>query len=137
MSDLDQLSTSSSEDKRYVTTVVVDSSLKPATILVNGTSIDEMDNKELPMAAQRRKVSLMPMVTEEDIRMSGLGQKDPISVAQVFGKDFASRFCVPVPTTPNSPSPPPYDTKDKMLIREVTVERQKLPYELRDENLPR
>lgn len=93
-----------------------------------------------------RKVSLMPMVTEEDLKSnSNLGVRDPVSVAQVFGEAFASKFCyhsvVPIPiqieqpkkkisdgslhlqipqnnqitTSLNPHSPLPYDTKDKML----------------------
>uniref|UniRef100_A0A915MWK8 Uncharacterized protein n=1 Tax=Meloidogyne javanica TaxID=6303 RepID=A0A915MWK8_MELJA len=41
-----------------------------------------------------RKASLMPPLTEEDLRISGMGHKDPESVAQLFGEDFASRFCL-------------------------------------------
>uniref|UniRef100_A0A1I8AZB8 Uncharacterized protein n=1 Tax=Meloidogyne hapla TaxID=6305 RepID=A0A1I8AZB8_MELHA len=41
-----------------------------------------------------RKASLMPPLTEEDLRISGMGHKDPESVAKLFGEDFASRFCL-------------------------------------------
>ncbi|CAD5215262.1 unnamed protein product [Bursaphelenchus okinawaensis] len=125
--------TDKNKDARFVTNVFVDSSSAcPATILVNGTASDMEDS--LPTGITRRKVSLMPTVTEEDLRRSGLGQRDPISVAQVFGEDFASRFCVPVCITLNSPSPPPYDSKEKMLIKES---KPKLPFGKRDERIPR
>ncbi|CAD5221214.1 unnamed protein product [Bursaphelenchus xylophilus] len=127
----------SATDSRFVTNVFVDSSPPcGATILVNGAVMTpESDDKlEVPSIAQRRKVSLMPMVTEEDLRLSGLAHRDPISVAQVFGEDFASRFCVPVCSTPTSPSPPPYDSKEKMLIKDV---KTRLPFGKRDERIPR
>jgi hypothetical protein len=86
----------------------------------------------------RRKVSLMPLVTEEDLKKNtDLGRKDPEGIAQVFGDDVASRFRYP--STPSSAiSPPPYDTKEKMILRKISpIITPPLPYETRDLHAPR
>jgi hypothetical protein len=86
----------------------------------------------------RRKVSLMPLVTEEDLKKNtDLGRKDPEGIAQVFGDDVASRFRYP--STPSSAiSPPPYDTKDKMVLRKISpLITPPLPHETRDLHVPR
>jgi hypothetical protein len=86
----------------------------------------------------RRKVSLMPLVTEEDLKKNtDLGRKDPEGIAQVFGDDVASRFRYP--STPSSAiSPPPYDTKDKMVLRKISpLITPPLPHENRDLHVPR
>ena len=86
--------------------------------------------------ASRRKVSLMPLVTEEDLKNTDLGRKDPEGIAQVFGDDVASRFRYP--TTPTSAvSPPPYDTKEKMILRKISpIITPPLPHATRD-HVPR
>uniref|UniRef100_A0A915D7G1 Uncharacterized protein n=1 Tax=Ditylenchus dipsaci TaxID=166011 RepID=A0A915D7G1_9BILA len=71
----------------------------------------------------KRKVSLMPLVTEDDLRRSNMGHRDPISVAQ-----YAYR-------TP-AHSPLPYDCKEKMLRRRLSPENTLLPFEIRDESVP-
>uniref|UniRef100_A0AC34G834 Uncharacterized protein n=1 Tax=Panagrolaimus sp. ES5 TaxID=591445 RepID=A0AC34G834_9BILA len=86
----------------------------------------------------RRKVSLMPLVTEEDLKKNtDLGRKDPEGIAQVFGDDVASRFRYP--STPSSAiSPPPYDTKEKMVLRKISpLITPPLPHETRDLHAPR
>lgn len=86
----------------------------------------------------RRKVSLMPLVTEEDLKKNqDLGRKDPEGIAQVFGDDVASRFRYP--STPSSAiSPPPYDTKEKMILRKISpLITPPLPHEARDLHAPR
>lgn len=87
--------------------------------------------------SSRRKVSFMPLVTEEDLKNSDLGQKDPEGVAQVFGDDVASRFRPP--STPTYIlSPPPYDTKDKMIRRKISpIITSPLFFEHRDGKIPR
>uniref|UniRef100_A0A0N5BVP1 NR LBD domain-containing protein n=1 Tax=Strongyloides papillosus TaxID=174720 RepID=A0A0N5BVP1_STREA len=45
-----------------------------------------------PSFPMQRKVSLMPALTEEDLLNSDLGYKDPLSVAKVFGENFASQI---------------------------------------------
>lgn len=64
-----------------------------------------------------RKVSLMPLVTEEDLKSSNLGVRDPVSVAQVFGEAFASKFCNHsiIPTTRPSIQ---MNTKQQHLIKQ-------------------
>ncbi|KAI6235744.1 Phosphodiesterase [Aphelenchoides besseyi] len=94
----------SSPTQRYVTTVHVGSIDEtkstsmidaPVSLLVNGatTTVDSslLDTNR----AYRRKGSLMPPITEQDLRSTDLGHRDPVSVAQVFGADFASQYCVP------------------------------------------
>ena len=88
----------------------------------------EAENEE--SIFNRRKVSLMPLLTEADLR--DIGHKDPEGVAQVFGDDVASRFL-----HPNVSSPPPYDTKDKMLRRKISPIVTPLPFETRDGSIPR
>jgi hypothetical protein len=48
------------------------------------------------------------MITENELRSSDLGARDPTAVALVFGEDFASQFCAPFETirSPISTSPP-------------------------------
>lgn len=106
---------------------------------------------------QKRKVSLMPLLTEEDLISSNMGHKDPVSVAQVFGEDFASKFCTGPSYSAFSSSlaksvksldksfedsmgrhsPLPYDSKEKMIRSEITPESTLLSFEMRDNNLPR
>uniref|UniRef100_A0AAF5DFW3 Phosphodiesterase n=2 Tax=Strongyloides stercoralis TaxID=6248 RepID=A0AAF5DFW3_STRER len=45
-----------------------------------------------PSFPMQRKVSLMPALTEQDLLNSDLGYKDPLSVAKVFGENFASQI---------------------------------------------
>uniref|UniRef100_A0A0N4ZI80 Phosphodiesterase n=1 Tax=Parastrongyloides trichosuri TaxID=131310 RepID=A0A0N4ZI80_PARTI len=45
-----------------------------------------------PSYPMQRKVSLMPALTEEDLLNSDVGYKDPLSIAKVFGEDFASQI---------------------------------------------
>ena len=93
-------------------------------------SVDSGAGNEEPLPG-RRKVSLMPLLTEADLR--DIGHKDPEGVAQVFGDDVASRFLYPS----NVSSPPPYDTKDKMLRRKISPIVTPLPFEIRDGSIPR
>lgn len=127
---------------RYVTTVTI-----PATDVVVATGPTgpaPLGPDDTPR--QRRKFSLMPPLTAEDLKNTALGQRDPVTVAQLFGEEFASKFCSPQLRTiplgaqqPKTPvSPLPYDTEEKMirvLPRDVADER--LPFEIRDDNLPR
>uniref|UniRef100_A0A7E4W608 Phosphodiesterase n=1 Tax=Panagrellus redivivus TaxID=6233 RepID=A0A7E4W608_PANRE len=108
------------------------SSAGPPEPLLNGDSQVSEDS-----ILSRRKVSLMPLVTEEDLRDTDLGRKDPEGIAQVFGDDVASRFRYP--STPTSlMSPPPYDTKEKMLRRKISpIGPPPLAFETRDDSLPR
>lgn len=94
-----------------------------------------------------RKVSLMPLVTEEDLRSRpDLGRHDPQSVAELFGEDFASQLCVvraasAIMMNSGSSSPLPYDPKEKMVrnlsgFGPIGPESARLPFEIRDNNLP-
>ncbi|KAI1721142.1 hypothetical protein Ddc_07582 [Ditylenchus destructor] len=94
-----------------------------------------------------RKVSLMPLVTEEDLRSRpDLFRHDPQSVAELFGEDFASQLCVvraasAIMMNSGSSSPLPYDPKEKMVrnlsgFGPIGPESARLPFEIRDNNLP-
>lgn len=104
---------------------------------------------------QKRKASLMPLLTEEDLISSNIGHKDPTLVAQVFGEDFASKFCNEPSSyssflrasskSPNNTtqdverehSPLPYDSMEKMVMPEIRPESTLLSFEMRDSNLPK
>lgn len=76
----------------------------------------------------RRKSSLMPPVTEEDLRNdSRMGHRDPESVAALFGADFASRFCLPAA----SPALSVFQ-----LRKGLSPDQALLPHEIRDSSVP-
>jgi hypothetical protein len=106
-----QYTTPISDAPRYVTSVYVEaegqSSKKISSIatIVNKTQINgEISTQEEATTsflsadeatirhALRRKKSLMPLVTEEDLLSGDFAQRDPILIEEVFGKEFATRF---------------------------------------------
>lgn len=87
-----QSKTSSSQQENNQTT----------TTIMNGpenTSTTVSSSQSLLAAEQsivlHRKHSLMPTISENELLSGDLGARDPVAVAQVFGEDFASRFCAP------------------------------------------
>jgi hypothetical protein len=117
----------------YVTTVCIPENYEPSSLSSSPCSAVSNDTLEVPQ--QRRKFSLMPPLTEEDIKNGQIGQMDAASVVELLGEDFATRFCIPSPKIQSVPvSPLPYDTEEKMICHPLT---QPLPYEVRDENIPR
>uniref|UniRef100_A0A914DHF7 Uncharacterized protein n=1 Tax=Acrobeloides nanus TaxID=290746 RepID=A0A914DHF7_9BILA len=92
------------------------------------TSSQESEGKH------RRKVSLMPPVTEEDLWSSGMGRNDPEIVAQVFGEQFASKF------RSHNISPifefTSYDISNPISSSTLCDPTSDLPIGLRDSNLP-
>ena len=79
-----------------------------------GATSDDADGDDDEAAGDgtRRKGSLMPVLTENDLRNLNIGHRDPTSVALLFGQDFASQFCAP---EWSRSSPLPYDGVERML----------------------
>ncbi|KAI6241619.1 Phosphodiesterase [Aphelenchoides fujianensis] len=122
------------DSTRYVTTVHVGSTEEPkhsptadmpVSLLVNGNMADDAASSSSDSSrSYRRKGSLMPPITEQDLRSTDLGHRDPVSVAQVFGADFASQFCVPFEMSGQLASAPPFTlgTAEKFLRLRSTAD---------------
>lgn len=105
--------------------------------------------------SQKRKISLMPFLTKNDLISSNIGHKDPISVAQLFGEDFAFEFCNKPPSylpflneyslsldkithKVEKMHSLPYDSIDKMVLPENIPDSRLLSFKkMQTENLPK
>uniref|UniRef100_A0A914HVZ1 Uncharacterized protein n=1 Tax=Globodera rostochiensis TaxID=31243 RepID=A0A914HVZ1_GLORO len=111
--------------RRPLQPTVPDSSSTSTLNLANSSGPGTTSSKS-PSPQYRRKASLMPPVTEEDLRNDfRMGHRDPESVAALFGDDFASRFC--------SNGMP---LSMQQLRQGLDPDQALLPHEIRDASVP-
>uniref|UniRef100_A0A183BLA4 UDENN domain-containing protein n=1 Tax=Globodera pallida TaxID=36090 RepID=A0A183BLA4_GLOPA len=111
--------------RRPLQPTVPDSSSTSTLNLANSSGPGKTSSKS-PSPQYRRKASLMPPVTEEDLRNDfRMGHRDPESVAALFGDDFASRFC--------SNAMP---LSMQQLRQGLDPDQALLPHEIRDASVP-